>query len=68
MKSPLASIVINATPEATVAPFPLSGALFFTSLETRAVYRLCGALFMVGDGARKDALELIDDAKCTYLR
>ena len=32
----------------------------------RAAYRLCGALFLVGEGARMDAITKIDDAGCTY--
>lgn len=36
------------------------------ALEIRASYRLCGALLMVGDGARMDALGMIDDAKCMF--
>lgn len=66
--SPLASIVINATPEvapntAVVPPFGTSRMSLAKALEIRASYRLCGALLMVGDGARMDALGMIDDAK-----
>lgn len=63
----MASVVINATPEAAVPGFETSGPALVTALEIRANYRVCGALFMVGDGARSDALCLIDDARCTYL-
>lgn len=68
-RSPLASIVINATPEATVPngvnvpPFGTSKGSLIKALEIRATYRLCGTLFMMGQGARKDALGLLDDAK-----
>ena len=64
--SPLASIVISAIPEDATAPFTTSKPSLITSLMVRATYRLCGALFMVGEGARMDALGLIDDARCTY--
>ena len=67
MSSPLASVVINATPDDTIKPFATSKSSLITSLGIRATYRLCGALFMVGEGARKDALDLIDDVRCTYL-
>ena len=67
MSSPLASVVITAAPEATTAPFATSRSSLITSLEIRAAYRLCGALFMVGEGARMDAIGVIDDARCTYL-
>ena len=33
-----------------------------TALEIRAIYRLAGALYLCGGGARNDALGLIDDA------
>lgn len=37
------------------------------ALELRALYRLCGALFVCGGGARSDALGIIDDTekRCT---
>lgn len=65
--SPLASVVISATPGANVPPVGTSDPSFITSLEVRAAYRLCGALFMVGGGARMDAFVRIDDARRTYL-
>ena len=64
--SPLASVVTTATPEAIVRRFETSGPALATALEIRANYRVCGALFMVGNGARSDALSLIDGARCTY--
>lgn len=67
-KSPLASILVTATPEVRIPPFGTSRNTLARALEIRATYRLCGALFMVGDGARRDALDLIEDMKCTYLR
>lgn len=69
----MASVVINATPEVTVPngakvpPFGTSKGTLIKALELRATYRLCGTLFMIGQGARKDALGLLDDAKCMYL-
>lgn len=66
VNSLLASVVINATPGANVPPFATSKSSLIRALEIRANYRLCGALFMAGDGARKPVLGLIDDAKCTY--
>ena len=67
VSSPLASVVISAAPEVTTAPFATSTSSLITSLEIRAFYRLCGALFMVGEGARKEALDVIDEARRTYL-
>lgn len=66
-RSPLASIVINATPDTNVKPYILSKDKLIRTLTIRATYRLCGALFMVGDGARKDALDLIENIRCTCL-
>ena len=64
--------MVNATPdvtgpnEARAQPFETSKPSIIRALEVRATYRLCGTLFKVGEGARMDALGLIDDAKCTY--
>lgn len=72
-RSPLASIVINATPEVTVPggvrvpAFGTSRVSLVRALEIRATYRLCGTLLMIGEGARKDALDIIDDTRCMYL-
>ena len=65
LNSPLASVVISATPEDSRAPFATCKKTSITSLEVRAAYRLCGALYTVGEGARKDALDSIDDARGT---
>ena len=73
MESPLASIVIGAAPEITaqngavISPFEPFRKSIVRAMEIRAVYRLSGSLFMVGNGARMDALSLIDDARCKYL-
>lgn len=64
-RSPLASIVVNATPNDEAPSFKTTRKSIVSALEIRATYRLCGALFMVGDGARKDALDLIEYIKCT---
>lgn len=72
-RSPMASIVVNATPAtsrpngAQIPPFGTSRASLARALAIRAKYRLCGTLFEVGQGARMDALELIDNSKCTCL-
>lgn len=66
-RSPLASIAINCTPNASVQPFSTSKNSLIRALQIRATYRLCGALFMVGQGARKDALDLIENMRCTYI-
>ena len=64
-KSPLASILITATPDIRVPTFGTNTNSLARALEIRATYRLCGALFMVGEGARKDAVDLIEGMKCT---
>ena len=66
LNAPLASVVINATPEDSLPRFSTEKVPLVTALEVRAAYRLIGALFMVGGGARNDAIGLIDDLKCTY--
>lgn len=68
----MASVVVNATPvvvskAATIPPFNRTKPSLVGALEIRAAYRLCGTLFMIGNGARMDALDLIDDARCTYI-
>ena len=70
---PLATIVINALPGITApreAPkrFTSGRASICKALEIRATYRLCGALSMLGEGARMDALGLIDNIKGVYLQ
>ena len=68
--SPLASVVINATPDPDTLPFGTSTASnpsFITALQVRAGYRLCGALLKIGGGARKDALNFIDKFRGTCL-
>jgi len=72
--SALSTIVINDIPELEY-PKGEKCALFSINkrqvvcmaLEIRAIYRLCGALYMCGGGAQSDALGLIDDAhkRCT---
>jgi len=71
--SPLASIVINDVPApeiprgVKIAPFnPNKRKEVCDAFEIRSVYRLCGALFLCGDGARNEALGLIDDAITSY--
>lgn len=66
-KSHLASILVSATPGVQTPTLRASRNTLARALEIRAIYRLCGALFMVGDGARKDAIDLIEDMKCTFL-
>ena len=72
-RSPLSSIVINDTPElenpnsVKFAPFRVDKRQpMCIGLEERALYRLCGALYMCGDGARQDALGMIDDTTNAY--
>ena len=74
--SPLASLVINDTPEVAQEEIrPQATKIInlkkfdinqqpemYSALEVRAVYRLVGALSLCGGGARADALELLDDA------
>ena len=67
--SPLSSIVINDIPELEDSketkhePFSISKRqVMCLALQVRAVYRLCGALYLCGGGARSDALGLIEDA------
>ena len=71
LAAPLASIVINALPGITHPVRPQDStsarASLYRALEIRAAYRLCGALSVLGEGARMDALGLIDDIKCMYL-
>jgi len=64
--TPLSSIVINDVPENGVKdkyePFSIhKRQVVCIALEIRAIYRLCGALYLCGGGARSDALGLIDD-------
>lgn len=70
-KSALASIVINDQPDVTTDYLSIMNAnrlssmerdALCTALEVRAIYRLSGALFLCGGGARYDALGLLDDA------
>lgn len=72
--SALSNLVINDIPQFEDPPaikctrFPLNKRqVVCMALEIRAIYRLCGALYMCGGGARSDALGLIDDAhkRCT---
>ncbi|CAD6572761.1 MAG: hypothetical protein ASARMPREDX12_005434 [Alectoria sarmentosa] len=70
-RSPLASILISATPDVggangtAVPAFGMSKSSIVRAMEIRAYYRLCGTLLMVGGGARKEALGIIDDFKTT---
>ena len=66
--SALSSIVINDTPEIKSLgdprhePFSTTKrSVVCVALEIRAIYRLCGALYRCGGGARADALGMIDD-------
>ena len=75
-ESPLAGIVVNEEPD--ISKFDLDPAHvkkmnmktfllnkredICAALEVRAIYRLAGALYLCGGGARHDALGLIDDA------
>ena len=63
----LASVVINAIPEATDSPFSTEKIPLARALSIRAIYRLCGSLFMVGGGARSDVFALLDDARCKQI-
>ncbi len=75
--SPLASIYINDLP-VTDMPHEVNPQHFdpnkikelCDALEIRACYRLFGALYMCGEGARREALGLIDDstAKCKSMK
>lgn len=65
--SPLASIVLSDVPEVGMAIFSHAAkSKVCNALELRAVYRLCGALYMCGEGARLETLGLIDDALRKY--
>ena len=63
--------MISATPEVggpngtAVPAFGMSKSSIVRAMEIRAYYRLCGTLLMVGGGARKEALGIIDDFKST---
>ena len=75
-ESVLASIVINDQPDlSNISLSPKEKAKvslrkfqvtkrddICTALEARAIYRLAGALYLCGGGARGDAIGLIDDA------
>lgn len=72
--SALSTIVINDIPEfedpnaVKCTRFsPHKRQVVCMALEIRAIYRLCGALFMCGGGVRSDAIGLIEDAykRCT---
>lgn len=71
LAAPLASVVLSALPGITPlvkrsqqsAP---ARAWLSRCIEIRAVYRLCGALSILGEGARMDALELIDNIKSKF--
>ena len=68
-RTPLSSIVINDIPElehpkeSKHRPFNVhQREVVCLALRVRAVYRLCGALYLCGGGARSDALGLVEDA------
>ena len=73
--SPLASILINDVPRCDRPGdkqkyfSPTNRKTIYLALEIRALYRLCGALYECGGGARSDALGMIDDIerRCTAL-
>ena len=60
MKCTLASIIIKPSVD------PSSRNKLCTCLEVRAIYRMCGAMYMCGGGACSEALGILEDTISTF--